>query len=90
MPLETKINGRLTSSETQVVQLDAVIEEAGGDSCATEQCNNTQKLLRKSERRSDEKIIAEILKPEERIRVSKSSDKLLKVSGTNTAVSLDS
>ncbi|KAK1119626.1 hypothetical protein K0M31_013046 [Melipona bicolor] len=89
VPSESKVNGRLTFPEIQVAQLDAVAEETGGDSCATQQCNKSQELLRKSERRSDEKIIAEILKPEERIRLSKSSDRLLKVSGTNTAISLD-
>ena len=89
VPSESKVNGRLTFPEIQVTQLDAVAEETGADSCATQQCNKSQELLRKSERRSDEKIIAEILKPEERIRLSKSSDRLLKVSGTNTAISLD-
>ncbi|KOC64221.1 Rapamycin-insensitive companion of mTOR [Habropoda laboriosa] len=89
VPSESKINGRLTFSDIQVAQLDVVVEEAAGDSCVTQQCNKTQDLLRKPERRSDEKIIAEILKPEERIRLSKSSDRLLKVSGTNTAISLD-
>ncbi|XP_026669224.1 rapamycin-insensitive companion of mTOR [Ceratina calcarata] len=89
VPSESKINGRLTISEIQVTQLDAVTEEASGNACADQQCNKTQEPQRKSERRSDEKIIAEILKPEERIRLSKSSDRLLKVSGTNTAISLD-
>ncbi|XP_053970556.1 rapamycin-insensitive companion of mTOR isoform X1 [Hylaeus volcanicus] len=89
VPSESKINGRITFSEIQVTQLDAVIEVAGGDSCVTQKYNKTQEVLRKPERRSDEKIIAEILKPEERIRLSKSSDRLLKVSGTNSAISLD-
>ncbi|XP_076231374.1 rapamycin-insensitive companion of Tor [Calliopsis andreniformis] len=87
VPSESKINGRLTFPDIQVTQLDAVAEEAAGDT--NQQCNKTQEVPRKSERRSDEKIIAEILKPEERIRLSKSSDRLLKVSGTNTAISLD-
>ncbi|XP_076687227.1 rapamycin-insensitive companion of Tor [Andrena cerasifolii] len=86
VPSESKINGRLTFSDIQATQLDAVAEEAAGD--AAQQCNKTQDVARKPERRSDEKIIAEILQPE-RIRVSKSSDRLLKVSGTNTAISLD-
>lgn len=89
VPSESKINGRLTFSDIQVAQLDVVAEETGNDSCVTQQCNKPQELLCKPERRSDEKIIAEILKPEERIRLSKSSDRLLKVSGTNTAISLD-
>ncbi|XP_014205206.1 rapamycin-insensitive companion of mTOR-like [Copidosoma floridanum] len=42
------------------------------------------------QRLSDEKIIAEILKPEERIRVPKSSEKILKArSSINTAISLE-
>nr|XP_033338467.1 rapamycin-insensitive companion of mTOR isoform X1 [Megalopta genalis]XP_033338468.1 rapamycin-insensitive companion of mTOR isoform X1 [Megalopta genalis] len=89
VPSETKINGRLTFSEIEVTQLDVVTEEAGGDSCKTQQCNKVQEVLRNSERRSDEKLIAEILKPEERLRLSKSSDRLLKVTGTNSAISLD-
>ncbi|XP_076618196.1 rapamycin-insensitive companion of Tor [Colletes latitarsis] len=89
VPSENKINGRLTFSEIQVTQLDAVVEVADGDTCATQKCIKTQEILHKPERQSDEKIIAEILKPEERIRVSKSSDRLLKVSGTNSAISLD-
>ncbi|XP_076278672.1 rapamycin-insensitive companion of Tor isoform X2 [Lasioglossum baleicum] len=89
VPSETKINGRLTFSEIEVTQLDVVTEEAGGDSCKTQQCNKVQEVLRNSELRSDEKLIAEILKPEERLRLSKSSDRLLKVTGTNSAISLD-
>ncbi|KZC10250.1 Rapamycin-insensitive companion of mTOR, partial [Dufourea novaeangliae] len=89
VPSENQINGRLTFPEIQVTQLDVVAEEAGGDSCKTEHCNKMQEVLRKPERRSDETIIAEILKPEERIRLSKSSDRLLKVTGTNNAISLD-
>ncbi|XP_003700779.2 rapamycin-insensitive companion of Tor isoform X1 [Megachile rotundata] len=90
VPSEIKINGRLTFSEIQVTQLDAVAEEAASESCVTKQYNKkTQEFSCKQERQSDEKIIAEILKPEERLRLSKSSDRLLKVSGTNTAISLD-
>lgn len=40
-------------------------------------------------RRSDERIIAEILKPEERTRVSKNPERILKATGINTAISLD-
>lgn len=87
VPSESKINGRLTFPDIQVTQLDAVAEESTGDT--NQQCNKTQEVSHRSERRSDEKIIAEILKPEERIRLSKSSDRLLKISGTNTAISLD-
>lgn len=87
--LETKINGRPTASDAQT-QLAVVTEEAVGESCVVRPRNKSQQVLRIPERRSDEKIIAEILKPEERIRISKSSDnKLLKVTSTNTAISLD-
>lgn len=89
VPSESKINGRLNFSEIEVTQLDVVTEEAGGDSCKTQQCNKVQEVLRNSERLSDEKLIAKILKPEERIRLSKSSDRILKVTGTNSAISLD-
>jgi len=98
-PVEGKINGRLTLTEIQTAQLASVAEESsstsgvGGESCnVAHQCKKKpQEVLRPTqERRSDEKIIAEILKPEERIRLSKSSDRSLKISGTNTAISLDS
>jgi len=105
-PAEGKINGRLTLTEIQTAQLASVAEESssagggggGGDSGKSESCNTGHQRKKKSlevvrpsqERRTDEKIIAEILKPEERIRLSKSSDRSLKVSGTNTAISLDS
>ncbi|XP_024946921.1 rapamycin-insensitive companion of mTOR [Cephus cinctus] len=86
---ESKINGRPTLSDSQVAQLSVVNEEATGEPRATQPRNNSQVVTRITERRSDEKIIAEILKPEERIRISKSSDKLLKVTGANTVISLD-
>jgi len=97
---EGKINGRLTLTEIQT-QLASVAEESsstgGGGGGNSESCNAELQRKKKplevrpsQERRTDEKIIAEILKPEERIRLSKSSDRSLKVSGTNTAISLDS
>lgn len=104
-PAEGKINGRLTLTEIQTAQLASVAEEGSSTSGSGEPCNETAHRYNKkpqetigvrsaaaaaAERRSDEKIIAEILKPEERIRLSKSSDRSLKVSGTNTAISLDS
>lgn len=100
-PAEGKINGRLTLTEIQTAQLASVAEEgfsAGGGGGNGESCNAGHQRKKKplevvhpsQERRTDEKIIAEILKPEERIRLSKSSDRSLKVSGTNTAISLDS
>lgn len=100
-PTEGKINGRLTLTEIQTAQLASVAEEgssAGGGGGSSESCNAGRQRKKKppevvrplQERRTDEKIIAEILKPEERIRLSKNSDRSLKVSGTNTAISLDS
>lgn len=104
--MEGKINGRLTLTEIQTAQLASVAEEnssaggggGGGGSGGNESCNAGHQCKKKppeivrpsQERRTDEKIIAEILKPEERIRLSKNSDRSLKVSGTNTAISLDS
>ena len=52
-------------------------------------CKEAKVIAEKPERLSDEKIIAQILKPAERLQISKSSDKLLKLTGTNTAISLD-
>jgi len=101
-PAEGKINGRLTLTEIQTAQLASVAEEGssagGGGNGGCESYSAGHQRKKKSlevvrpaqERRTDEKIIAEILKPEERIRLSKSSDRSLKVSGTNTAISLDS
>lgn len=101
-PAEGKINGRLTLTEIQTAQLASVAEEGssaggGGDGSESRNAGHQRKkkpsevVVRPSqERRTDEKIIAEILKPEERIRLSKNSDRSLKVSGTNTAISLDS
>lgn len=83
------MNGRVTFSEIQAGQLAIVAEEATGEACTMNQRDKLQEILQMSERRSDEKIIAEILNPEERIRLSKSSDRLLKISSTNTAISLE-
>nr|XP_050846780.1 rapamycin-insensitive companion of mTOR isoform X2 [Vespula vulgaris] len=88
-PSESKVNGRVTFSEIQAGQLAIVAEEATGEACTMNQRDKLQEILQMSERRSDEKIIAEILNPEERIRLSKSSDRLLKISSTNTAISLE-
>ncbi|XP_043502898.1 rapamycin-insensitive companion of mTOR isoform X2 [Polistes fuscatus] len=88
-PSESKVNGRVTFSEMQTGQLTIVTEEAAGETCTMNQHDKLQEILQISERRSDEKIIAEILNPEERIRLSKSSERLLKISSINTAISLE-
>ncbi|KAI4503571.1 hypothetical protein M0802_000974 [Mischocyttarus mexicanus] len=88
-PLESKVNGRVTFSEMQAGQLTIVTEEAAGETCTMNQHDKFQEILQISERRNDEKIIAEILNPEERIRLSKSSERLLKMSSINTAISLE-
>ncbi|XP_043466868.1 rapamycin-insensitive companion of mTOR [Leptopilina heterotoma] len=90
-PSETKINGRVTPSCLQNDPLSSVQEEAtttGGQPRIVYPQNKKETALI-AERLSDEKIIAEILKPEERIRVAKSSEKILKVTGTNTAINLE-
>lgn len=87
-PSETKINGRVTPSCLQNDPLTAVQEEATGQPRIVYPQNKKETAFI-TERLSDEKIIAEILKPEERIRVAKSSDKILKVTGTNTAINLE-
>ena len=88
-PSETKINGRVTPSFVQNNSLTAMEEEATVHPQIVHSQNKNKEALPTTERLSDEKIIAEILKPEEKIKVSKSSDKMLKVKGTNTAISLD-
>lgn len=97
--VEGKINGRLTLTEIQTAQLASVAEEGSSISGDKSTCNVSHQYKKKQpqeikrgvqDRRSDEKIIADILQPEERIRLSKSSDRSLKLSGTNTAISLDS
>lgn len=87
---ESKLNGRSHYSESQLDPLPVLNEETSTDSQTSLIISDKSK--NKSVRidtRSDEKIIAGILKPEERIRVSKSSDKLLKIRNTSTAFSLD-
>ncbi|XP_063978549.1 rapamycin-insensitive companion of mTOR [Diachasmimorpha longicaudata] len=83
-----RINGKSTTS--------AVPSSSSASSALASEARDTCEDLRSpeasdtTEKLSDEKIIAEILKPAERLRVSKSSDnKLLKITGTNTAISLD-
>ncbi|XP_015189227.1 PREDICTED: rapamycin-insensitive companion of mTOR [Polistes dominula] len=89
-PSESKVNGRVTFSEIKAAgQLTIVTEEAAGETCTMNQHDKLQEILQISERRSDEKIIAEILNPEERIRLSKSSERLLKIASINTAISLE-
>ena len=88
-PSETKINGRVIPSCVQNDPLTVVQEEATGQHGIVHSQNKNKETALVPERLSDEKIIAEILKPEERLRVSKSSDKMLKVTGANAAISLD-
>lgn len=92
--LGRKINGRLTIAETGMVEQQqaafARAEEGDNQRASKSPCIETREVSEKKERLSDEKIIAEILKPAERLQISKSSDnKLLKLTGTNTAISLD-
>lgn len=98
---EAKVNGRLALSTDPQPELLSVVTEETAASMAAESPSaevivNSHKSstggdmrLLVEQRRSDEKIIAEILKPEERMRISKSSDKMLKATGINTAISLD-
>ncbi|XP_016844354.1 rapamycin-insensitive companion of mTOR [Nasonia vitripennis] len=100
-PSEAKVNGRLAlPTDPQPEHLSVVTEETAAtmaaESPSVEFIVNSQKSstggdkrLLAEQRRSDEKIIAEILKPEERMRISKSSDKMLKATGINTAISLE-
>ncbi|XP_011297847.1 rapamycin-insensitive companion of mTOR [Fopius arisanus] len=87
-PSKRRVNGRLTIPEVEspsstTSELTSETRDTGAKLKSPEKADKTEKL-------SDEKIIAEILKPAERLRISKSSDnKLLKVTGTNTAISLD-
>lgn len=90
---EAKVNGRLiTSIEVQPDQLSVVAEENAAlsespfvnshkSSSEFSGGNTLQKSAIEQQRRSDEKIIAEILRPEERMRVTINSDKMLKVTG---------
>lgn len=86
---ETKINGRVTPSFVQNDPLTVVQEEMAGQPRNAHSQNKNKEVLLMTERLSDEKIIADILKPEERIKVPKNSDKMLKVTSTNTTISLD-
>lgn len=95
-PIKNKINGRVPIPE---------IDSPSSSSSSTSEINkkptttiNTLSSIRlkapetikKNEKLSDEEIIAEILKPAERLKISKNSEnKLSKVTGTNTAISLD-
>ncbi|XP_012265528.2 rapamycin-insensitive companion of mTOR [Athalia rosae] len=86
---ENKLNGRSHFTDLQLAFLPVVSEEISTVSQSSLASNKTNDTSIGMELRSDEKIIAEILKPEERIRISKSSDKLLKTTNTSTAFSLD-
>lgn len=81
---EAKVNGRLTlSTDPQPDHLSVLTEEtvatmaaespAGGVNVKSQKSSTGGDMhLLVEQRRSDEKIIAEILKPEERMRVSRS------------------
>ncbi|KAJ8687622.1 hypothetical protein QAD02_023416 [Eretmocerus hayati] len=93
--LDAKVNGQVaTTQDEPSIQLCIVNEEAVTIPELT--VNNSPKLSNndvlhqspKDEHRSDEKIIAEILKPQERLRVVKNPDKMLKASSIGNAVSL--
>lgn len=86
---ENKFNGRSHYSDSQLDPLPVVNEETIAESQTPLMDDRSKDTSIRIELRSDEKIIAEILKPEEKIRVSKSSDKLLKITNTSTAFSLD-
>ncbi|KAH0550515.1 rapamycin-insensitive companion of mTOR [Cotesia glomerata] len=89
-PLKRKVNGRLTipeaESETSVATSSELTSEIQSVDVNLKSPNSP---AHDSDKLSDEKIIAEILKPAERLRTSKSSDKMLKVTSKNTAVSLE-
>lgn len=86
---ENKLNGRSHYSDSQLEPLPIVNEETSTESQTSLLSERNKDTSIRIELRSDEKIIAGILKPEERVRVSKSSDKLLKIRNTSTAFSLD-
>ncbi|XP_043271902.1 rapamycin-insensitive companion of mTOR isoform X2 [Venturia canescens] len=95
-PSARTLNGRLTIAETGMEQQQEMAfestrnkEDSGEDEKGKTLRPETGEVVKKRERLSDEKIIAEILKPAEMLQISKSSTKLLKVTGTNTAISLD-
>ncbi|XP_046617804.1 rapamycin-insensitive companion of mTOR [Neodiprion virginianus] len=87
--LENRVNGRSHYPDSQLETLSIVTEETNADSQTSLPGGRSKNTCSRIDLCSDEKIIAEILKPEERIRVSKSSDKLLKITNTSTAFSLD-
>lgn len=89
-PLKRKVNGRLTIPEAESETSAATSSELTSEiKSADVPLKSPEPAADVSEKLSDEKIIAEILKPAERLRTSKSSDRILKVTSKNTAVSLD-
>lgn len=90
-PAKRKINGRLTILEVEPESPVATISELTNEpkSFPHARVKTTGEATEVREKLSDEKIIEEILKPAEKLRISKSSDKLLKVTSKNTAISLD-
>ncbi|KAK0085804.1 hypothetical protein PV326_005791 [Microctonus aethiopoides] len=88
-PTKRKINGRVTIPESESEFPIGVISPLQKQSQIMNTRIKSSESPEISEKLSDEKIIAEILKPAERLRISKSSDKLLKIKNKNTAISLD-
>ncbi|CAD6237301.1 GSCOCG00002240001-RA-CDS [Cotesia congregata] len=89
-PLKRKVNGRLTIPEAESETSVATSSELTSEIQSVDvNLKSSKSPAHDSDKLSDEKIIAEILKPAERLRTSKSSDKMLKVTSKNTAVSLE-
>lgn len=95
-PAARKLNGRLTIAETgmeqqQELEFESTRKREGSSEAEKVEASifETSEAGEKKERLSDEKIIAEILKPAEMLQIAKSSTKLFKVTGTNTAIGLD-
>lgn len=88
-PTKRKVNGRVTIPESESESPIGLISPLQKESQIMNTRIKSSESSELSEKLSDEKIIAEILKPAERLRISKSSDKLLKIKNKNTAISLD-
>lgn len=89
-----KVNGRATRIKVQIERVPSFEDyedEVAVDSNKAEETRcRSPEVLKIHERLTDEKIIAEILKPEEKLRLSKNSEsKLVKVTNANTAIKLD-
>lgn len=89
---DMKINGRMNNlSIPGVDELGIVTEELTGEMQSVESQSNAVFVSSTpidQPQRTDEKIIAEILKPEERLRLPRNAEKIYKTE-KNTAISLD-